>query len=333
MPHVEHDEAESLRVTVEEVLVPLPVVVVAHLQHVLLRQAAVQAAHPPQREILQHLPGERVPGAPDVQHHGGAAAKVHGLGGTEEGGGQGRAASSGGGQRLPRPRLRSQRSATGRGEEEEEGRRRAALRRPAAAQDSGSARGCGRGAGSSAPHRSGGGAGRAGGRRGGRGGDAPPPRRAEPQPSPRPRERPPKRRRSLGRSTPKKLRVGIRALLAHRGRRLPGSVAGLLQPFSPSQLEEAAAALLFLSSLSLAARTPRVVRSVNQRLQPSCPRSCSSTATSPRQQLAAPQRSGLTGSHRPRGLPARHPLAVRSFPRRPTTALPAAPLPARLSPW
>lgn len=118
VPDVEHDEAEGLRVTVEEVLVPLPVVVVAHLQHVLLRQAAVQAAHPPQREILQHLPGERVPGAPDVQYHGGAAAKVHGLGGTEEGGGQGRAASSGGGQRLPR--LRSQRSATGRGEEEKE---------------------------------------------------------------------------------------------------------------------------------------------------------------------------------------------------------------------
>lgn len=110
VPDVQHDEAEGLRVPVEEVLVPLPVVVVAHLQNVLLREAAVQAAHPAQREILQHLPGEGVPGAPDVQHHRGTAAKVHGLGGTEEGnGGQGRAGRRGGGQRgrqrLPRLRL------------------------------------------------------------------------------------------------------------------------------------------------------------------------------------------------------------------------------------
>lgn len=78
--HVEQDEAEGLRVPVKEVLVALAVVVVAHLEHVALRAAAVQPAHAAQREVLQQLPGQRVPGAAHVQHHRGGPAAPEGHG-------------------------------------------------------------------------------------------------------------------------------------------------------------------------------------------------------------------------------------------------------------
>lgn len=66
--HVQHDEHENLRVSVEEKLIPVPVVVVAQFKNLFLGCAGMQAADAPEREIPDHLTGEGVPGSPHVEH-------------------------------------------------------------------------------------------------------------------------------------------------------------------------------------------------------------------------------------------------------------------------
>lgn len=74
--HVQHDEDERLRVSVEEELVAVPVVVVAQFQDLFLGGAGMEAADAPEREIPDHLPGEGVAGSPHVEHTD-ALSKLH----------------------------------------------------------------------------------------------------------------------------------------------------------------------------------------------------------------------------------------------------------------
>lgn len=74
--HVQHDEDERLRVSVEEELVAVPVVVVAQFQHLFLGGAGMEAADAPEREIPDHLSGEGVAGSPHVEHAD-ALSKLH----------------------------------------------------------------------------------------------------------------------------------------------------------------------------------------------------------------------------------------------------------------
>lgn len=66
--HIEHDEHESLRMSVEEELIAVPVVVIAQFQNLFLGCASMKTTDAPEREIPDHLTGEGVPGSPHVEH-------------------------------------------------------------------------------------------------------------------------------------------------------------------------------------------------------------------------------------------------------------------------